>query len=244
MPVEVMQWKMYEPQMQAKLSDAWSRFGTSRLEGLLLDMDPAPYQIRRASPITVTNTSMPEFVGNRMIAGWSAVFWDLPRRQMPPSRLLQEGRGVVVEGFYQVRAEDSEMMFELEAFLSNDRSPEWPYPDRPFPVHPRRRVVLLIEEVEGLVDRIPAPVENAEQAEARRKATELFRTYNARDDGRMSMQEFSQMLRSMDPNWPEEALRTNFSSVDTNSDGFLDVDEFVRWAQTPESVGSILIALS
>jgi len=243
-PVQVIQWKMYEPDMCAILSASYEEMSRAgRTEGLVCDMSPAPFQVRRAESVTIANDNLRERSGERCIAGHSAYYWNLPPSQWPPSPLLAAGRGRIVEGCYQVRVDDVEIMEHLGTFLADSSSPEWPYPEKPFPAFPRRRVVLLIERTEETGVPLPIPKDSPEEAAKKRQAAEVFRTYNSSGSGRMSRAELAQMLRLTDPNWPDNAITNIFSSVDANSNGSIDVDEFTRWALTPESVGSVILAL-
>jgi len=244
LPVHVIQWKMFAQELQPLLSAGHDiLINAGQASGFVMDLSPAPHEIWRAETVAVTNTTMANYLGNNLIAGWSAAFWNLPPSQLPPSPLLKEGRGCIIDGYYQLHREDVEMAQALGSFLADSTSPSWPYPDRPFPRFPRRRVVLLIEEVTDVIASPVMPPEAPEGPAARQKAASVFNLWSS-GNGKMTRDEMGLLLRSTDPNWPDDAITSTFSMVDSFSDGFVDVEEFTRWVLTPDTAGAFILAVT
>jgi Ca2+-binding EF-hand superfamily protein len=63
--------------------------------------------------------------------------------------------------------------------------------------------------------------------------------YNDRDgDGRIQLDEFVEMLDELESDISEREAKVGFADIDTNDDGLIDFEEFVRWwtdESTPEA---------
>jgi calmodulin len=54
--------------------------------------------------------------------------------------------------------------------------------------------------------------------------------YNDRDgDGRIQLDEFSDMLDELEADMSEKEIEIGFKDIDTNDDGLIDFQEFVAW---------------
>jgi Ca2+-binding EF-hand superfamily protein len=54
--------------------------------------------------------------------------------------------------------------------------------------------------------------------------------YNDRDsDGRISLNEFVDMLDELEAEMSSEDAQVGFQDIDTNDDGLIDFEEFVAW---------------
>lgn len=54
--------------------------------------------------------------------------------------------------------------------------------------------------------------------------------YNDRnDDGKISLEEFKNMLDELEAYVGDAAARVGFASIDSDGDGAIDFDEFVAW---------------
>jgi Ca2+-binding EF-hand superfamily protein len=54
--------------------------------------------------------------------------------------------------------------------------------------------------------------------------------YNDRDgDGRIQVDEFSDMLDELEADMSEKEIEIGFKDIDTNDDGLIDFAEFVAW---------------
>ena len=54
--------------------------------------------------------------------------------------------------------------------------------------------------------------------------------YNDRDgDGRIQLDEFSDMLDELEAEMSEKEIEIGFKDIDTNDDGLVDFQEFVAW---------------
>lgn len=54
--------------------------------------------------------------------------------------------------------------------------------------------------------------------------------YNDRDgDGRIQLDEFSDMLDELEADMSEKEIEIGFKDIDTNDDGRIDFQEFVAW---------------
>jgi calmodulin len=54
--------------------------------------------------------------------------------------------------------------------------------------------------------------------------------YNDRDgDGRIQLDEFSDMLDELEADMSENEIEIGFKDIDTNDDGLIDFQEFVAW---------------
>ena len=54
--------------------------------------------------------------------------------------------------------------------------------------------------------------------------------YNDRDgDGRIQVDEFSDMLDELEAEMSEKEIEIGFKDIDTNDDGLIDFEEFVAW---------------
>ena len=54
--------------------------------------------------------------------------------------------------------------------------------------------------------------------------------YNDRDsDGRIQLDEFSDMLDELEADMSGKEIEIGFKDIDTNDDGLIDFDEFVAW---------------
>ena len=54
--------------------------------------------------------------------------------------------------------------------------------------------------------------------------------YNDRDgDGRIQLDEFSDMLDELEAEMSEKEIEIGFKDIDTNDDGRIDFQEFVAW---------------
>ncbi len=67
---------------------------------------------------------------------------------------------------------------------------------------------------------------NEEQLDELREAFD----YNDRDsDGRIQLDEFSDMLDELEAEMSEKEIEIGFKDIDTNDDGLIDFQEFVAW---------------
>jgi calmodulin len=67
---------------------------------------------------------------------------------------------------------------------------------------------------------------NEEQLDELREAFD----YNDRDgDGRIQLDEFSDMLDELEAEMSEKEVEIGFKDIDTNDDGLIDFQEFVAW---------------
>lgn len=54
--------------------------------------------------------------------------------------------------------------------------------------------------------------------------------YNDRDgDGKIQLDEFSDMLDELEAEMSEKEIEIGFKDIDTNDDGLIDFQEFVAW---------------
>jgi len=79
---------------------------------------------------------------------------------------------------------------------------------------------------------IKTAIENKQQNE-RLKA--VFHAADVNGDGKISMEEFSRVLRAVGNDWTKENLDMLFKEADVDKNGYLDIDEFVDWL-LPQSV--------
>eukprot|EP00450_Noctiluca_scintillans_P039409 CAMPEP_0194479234 /NCGR_PEP_ID=MMETSP0253-20130528/2416_1 /TAXON_ID=2966 /ORGANISM="Noctiluca scintillans" /LENGTH=694 /DNA_ID=CAMNT_0039318421 /DNA_START=59 /DNA_END=2143 /DNA_ORIENTATION=+ len=141
-PMTSDQWTQYDPHVSLHLTASYAAMGfEGRSEGLLLDLapftdPPSPYSVWRELPYEVLNRNEKELREHLAIAGYSKDLWERPHDQLPPCAR----QGKLVIGFYQIRTEHVEMLNGMRAYLTDDRSPSYPYTDLP-----KRRVVLCFE---------------------------------------------------------------------------------------------------
>ena len=58
--------------------------------------------------------------------------------------------------------------------------------------------------------------------------------YNDQDhDGKIELQEFINMLESLEAGMEPEEARMGFREIDTDRDGGIELDEFIRWWTEP-----------
>jgi calmodulin/calcium-binding protein CML/plastin-2 len=80
----------------------------------------------------------------------------------------------------------------------------------------------LAEETDGMAKNKP----NEEELDELREAFD----YNDRDgDGRIQLDEFSDMLDELEAGMSEKDIEIGFKDIDTNDDGRIDFQEFVAW---------------
>lgn len=58
---------------------------------------------------------------------------------------------------------------------------------------------------------------------------EMFDRIDENGDRHISFEEFSGLMRHMDHDKPDAALRATFANMDTNRDGCISFDEFFAW---------------
>ena len=71
----------------------------------------------------------------------------------------------------------------------------------------------------------PAPRHLASPAELRRE----FTLADLDGDGRISFQEFQQLLAGLEAGMSHADMRIGFTEIDTDRDGFVDRQEFIDW---------------
>jgi calmodulin len=70
---------------------------------------------------------------------------------------------------------------------------------------------------------------NRPNEEALDELREAF-DYNDRDgDGRIQLDEFSDMLDELEAGMSGKEIEIGFKDIDTNDDGLIDFEEFVAW---------------
>jgi calmodulin len=75
-------------------------------------------------------------------------------------------------------------------------------------------------------DRMAKSKPNEEELDELREAFD----YNDRDgDGRIQLDEFSDMLDELEADMSEKEIEIGFKDIDTNDDGLIDFQEFVAW---------------
>jgi calmodulin/calcium-binding protein CML/plastin-2 len=80
----------------------------------------------------------------------------------------------------------------------------------------------LAKETDGMATSRP----NEEELDELREAFD----YNDRDgDGRIQLDEFSDMLDELEADMSEKEIEIGFKDIDTNDDGRIDFQEFVAW---------------
>jgi Ca2+-binding EF-hand superfamily protein len=57
----------------------------------------------------------------------------------------------------------------------------------------------------------------------------LFAQADQDDDGQINLAEFKAMVRELDAQMDEAALRVGFSETDVNGNGRINIDEFRAW---------------
>eukprot|EP00747_Dinoflagellata_sp_TGD_P130643 gnl/TRDRNA2_/TRDRNA2_174853_c1_seq1.p1 gnl/TRDRNA2_/TRDRNA2_174853_c1~~gnl/TRDRNA2_/TRDRNA2_174853_c1_seq1.p1 ORF type:complete len:291 (-),score=78.48 gnl/TRDRNA2_/TRDRNA2_174853_c1_seq1:390-1190(-) len=63
------------------------------------------------------------------------------------------------------------------------------------------------------------------------KMLAMFKKYDANGDGQLSRKELSTILKALDKNIKDAELEIAFKKADKNSDGMVDVPEFLAWIQ-------------
>lgn len=227
-PLNVEQWKLFDDATRDSLSAAFNTMQSEgRQNGLVLDLSPSPFQVWRLCPIESKNRAELELRGRRSIAGCDASMWSPEEDQRPPSALLRCGR--LVEGFVQVRTEDAFMLGYVETYLSQADA-AWKFDDMPYPEHPRRRVVLLIESEEP---EIPRTLSSQPLDEDERNIISAFQAYDVNGDGSIERGELQRIMEDLDPAFSTEegakGLKKMLDTVDTTRSGVIDMWEFLRF---------------
>jgi hypothetical protein len=74
------------------------------------------------------------------------------------------------------------------------------------------------------------PAASSAQLEERERVREAFSDADVNHDGQVSREEFSTLLRTLNPSgWTEKKLNTLFKIIDVDGSGAVDIDEFLDW---------------
>jgi Ca2+-binding EF-hand superfamily protein len=68
-----------------------------------------------------------------------------------------------------------------------------------------------------------------ERAEELAEIDALFARADADHDGQISFAEFRALVRELDDDTPDEALRIGFAETDVDGNGRINIDEFRDW---------------
>ncbi|AWL12014.1 Calmodulin [Saliniradius amylolyticus] len=58
-----------------------------------------------------------------------------------------------------------------------------------------------------------------------------FNFFDRDDNGRIDLEEFTELLTALSPKTKDAAVAEAFSMIDENGDGHIDFDEFLAWWQ-------------
>jgi Ca2+-binding EF-hand superfamily protein len=72
-----------------------------------------------------------------------------------------------------------------------------------------------------------------DRAEELAEIDALFARADADHDGQISFAEFRALVRELDDDTPDEALRIGFGETDADGNGRINIDEFRDWWLSP-----------
>merc|ERR1712129_106669 len=70
----------------------------------------------------------------------------------------------------------------------------------------------------------------AQATSAREKVSEIFKTWDADNDGVISCHELTLVLQQIGAEWTSDLCNKLFSTIDADQDSFISLDEFLCWA--------------